>query len=238
MLVAPAFHLFVRRVVFRGRWLSTDESVESYVQILTALYGLLLGFVVVGLWQKQDEAERNTIAEANHIRIIFRALQSLPGDKQAMVDCLGDYTQNVIKKEWPMMLTGQQRELFIASPELDLLWDKIMALKHIAARDQAVYQEVISRYGQIVEARQRRLLDSERNLPVVLRIALIIGALSTWICIWFIRSEKLGAQMIMTALTSVYLFLLIYLVLVLEHPFLGAWRVESTPYQRVLDLLH
>jgi hypothetical protein len=99
------------------------------------------------------------------------------------------------------------------------------------------YQEILGRYSKIVEARQQRLLDSETHLPNTLLVALILGALFVWGCTFFIHSEHLHSQTILCAVCGGYMFMLVYLIVVLENPFIGSWRVDTTPYERVLDVL-
>jgi Protein of unknown function (DUF4239) len=181
---------------------------------------------------------KNTANEANQIRILGDMVHSLPGDTTILIRSLGDYTQGVIKKEWPMMLTNQQHEMFVASPELDNVRSAIMEMEPKTTAEQFAFQEALSRYGQIVEARQRRLLDSERELPGVLRTTLIIGTVFTLVSAFFIQSKHLHTQVLLAAVSSGYLFLLIHVILVLEHPFIGDWSVGFTPYERVLEILH
>jgi hypothetical protein len=219
-------------------WFRSDEAVVNYVQMLTVFYGLLLGLVAVDLWQKKDDAVKNTANEANQIRILVDMVHSLPGDTTVLIGSLGDYTQGVIKKEWPMMLTNQQDEMFVASPELDNVRSAIMEMEPKTSGEQFAFQEALNRYGQIVEARQRRLLDSERELPGVLRTTLIIGTFFILASAFFIQSKHLHTQVVLAAVSSGYLFLLIYVILVLEHPFIGDWSVRFTPYERVLEILH
>lgn len=232
---------FVQAAILQERfrsWFRSDEAVGNYVQMLTLFYGLLLGLVAVDVWQAQDDAVNNTTNEANQIRIVADLTRSLPGNTSVLITSLGDYTEGVIKKEWPMMLSNQQREMFVASPELDNVRVAIMGLEPLNLAEQATFQEILSRFGQIVEARQRRVLDSERELPNVLRLTLIIGAIFTLFGTFFIESKHLNTQVILAAVSGGYLFLLIYTILVLEHPFVGEWSVSYAPYERVLEVLH
>lgn len=237
MVITPLVQ-FALRHRHVALWFRSDESVVNYVQMLTVFYGLLLGLVAVELWQRQDDAEKNTVDEANQVRIVSDLAASVPGDKQVVNDALGDYVQGVIKKEWPMMVTEQQREMFAASPELDNVRSAIMQLEPKTEIENAVFQKILDHYGEMVETRQRRLLDSERALPPVLRITLILGAVFTWACTFFIQSQEPHSQFVLTAITGGYLFMLLYLILVLEHPFLGAWHVTALPYERALEILH
>jgi hypothetical protein len=75
---------------FRHRRIPTDESMVNYVQMITIFFGLLIGLVVVSLWQRQDDAARNTVAEANQVRIIADLSRSVTGDKVTLEDALGD----------------------------------------------------------------------------------------------------------------------------------------------------
>src|SRR5580698_6405313 len=107
-LVVSFGFVIVALVIFRSlqhRWfgdsrLRLESSSETHIQILTALYGLLLGFVTVELWQKQDDAEKNTVDEANQIRILSRTGTSIGRDRKPMIDALTDYTQAILYKDW------------------------------------------------------------------------------------------------------------------------------------------
>jgi hypothetical protein len=232
-----SFRTFQHRY-FGARGFRFEGSSETHIQILTALYGLLLGFTTVDLWQKQDDAEKNTVDEANQIRILSRTGTSIGRDRRPMIDALTDYTQAILYKDWPMMLDGQQREMFVASPELDVIWDQIATAEPRTPAQQSTYQEVVAHFEQMFEDRQRRLLDSERKLPDLLRFALVVGAGIIVVCILLMRTEHSLSHTLLAAITSGYLVLLIYLLFVLEHPFSGMWRVTSEPYQKVLESLH
>jgi hypothetical protein len=237
MLITPLVHRAVRFKKLR-LWVEADEIVVNYVQMMTVFYGLLLGLAAVDLWQKQDEAEKNTVGEANQIRIVLDdLLTSAPGDKEVLRNALADYVQAVLKKEWPMMLDGKQQEMFVASPELDNVRSAIMELEPKTMAEQVTFQEILGHYNEITVARQRRLLDSQRSLPIVLRATLIIGAFFTWFSTFFIPFSHPRSHYLLSSITAGYLFLLLYLILVLEHPFVGAWRVDARPYEHVLEIL-
>jgi hypothetical protein len=228
----------VQHRFFGARGFRFEGTSETHIQILTALYGLLLGFVTVDLWQKQDDAEKNTVDEANQIRILSRTATSIGRDRRPMIDALTDYTQAILFKDWPMMLDGQQQEMFVASPELDVIWDQIATADPVTPAQQSTYQEVVSHFEKMFEDRQLRLLDSERSLPDLLRFALVMGAGIIVGCILLMKTEHSLSHTLLAAVTSGYLVLLIYLLFVLEHPFTGMWRVTPDPYQKVLESLH
>jgi hypothetical protein len=223
---------------FRHRRIPTDESMINYVQMITIFFGLLIGLVVVSLWQRQDDAARNTVTEASQVRIIADLSRSVNGNKVTLEDALGDYVQSVIKKEWPMMLDGEQRELYLASPELNSVRVAVMQFEPKNPTEEAATREMLSHYEQMLGARQQRLLDSQLDLPSVLRLSLLTGAAFIWACTFFIQSKHPLAQFWLSSMTVGYLFLLIYLILLLDHPFVGAWRVDYAPYEHVLETLH
>lgn len=238
MMCGPFLELILRRRMLQ-RWFKSSDSIVNYVQMLTVFYGLLLGLVAIDLWQKQDAAELNVIAESNQVRILDGLAQYFPTGPAGVVNvALGDYTQGVIKKEWPRMLTGDTGVMVEASPGLDLVRDTIMDLPIATMKQQALMEQMLSSYNSVVQDRQQRLLDSERRLPAVLWIVLLLGALFIWVATWFIPSEYLRSQLLLSSITSGYLFLLVYLVVVLEHPFIGAWRVDASAFQHVLQTFH
>ncbi|MGH9413028.1 MAG: hypothetical protein ACRD0Y_04735 [Terriglobales bacterium] len=238
MVCGPFLELMLRRRLLQ-RWFKSSDSIVNYVQMLTVFYGLLLGLVSIDLWQKQDAAELNAINGSDQVRILNGLAQYFPSGPAGVVStALGDYTQGVIKKEWPEMMTGNTGVMFEASPGLDRVRDAIMDLPVKTMKQQAIIEQMLTSYNTIVEARQRRLLDSERQLPAVLWLVLLLGAIFIWFATWFIPSQYLRSQLLLSSITSGYLYLLVYLVIVLEHPFIGAWRVTPATFQHVLQTFH
>lgn len=237
MVCGPVLELALRRRLLQ-RWLKSSDSIVNYVQMLTVFYGLLLGLVAIDLWQKQDAAEMNAVAESNQVRVLNGLARYFPRGAGVVSLALGDYVQGVVKKEWPRMLSGDTEVLFGASPELDVVRDTILDLQVATPGQQALFAQMLASYNRIVQFRQQRLLDSARRLPEVLWMVLLLGAVFIWFGTWFIPAKYLRSQLLLSSITSGYLFLLVYLVVVLEHPFLGAWRVDPTTYQHVLQTFH
>lgn len=237
MVCGPVLELMLRRRLLQ-RWFPSSDSISNYVQILTVFYGLLLGLVVVDLWQTHDAAELNVTAESNQVRILNGLAQYFPSGAGVIGVALGDYTQGVVKKEWPRMLSGDTEILFGSSPELDLVRATILDVPVATPGEQTILAQMLTYYNSIVASRQQRLLDSERRLPAVLWTVLLLGAVFIWLATWFIPAPYLRSQLLLSSITSGYLFLLVYLVVVLEHPFIGAWRVDPSAYQHVLQTFH
>ncbi|MGH9467938.1 MAG: hypothetical protein ACRD1Y_11350 [Terriglobales bacterium] len=237
LVCGPVLELALRRRLLQ-RWFQSSDAIVSYLQMLTVFYGLLLGLVVLDLWQKQDLAELNAAAESNQVRVLNDLAQHFSRGAGVVSLALGDYVQGVVKKEWPQMVSGHTEMLFGASPELDLVRATILDLGVTTPGDQVIFAQMLTSYNRIVQDRQQRLLDSARRLPDVLWIVLLLGAGFIWIGSWFIPAQYLRSQLLLSSITSGYLFLLVYLVVVLEHPFLGAWRVDPSAYQHVLQTFH
>ncbi|HVB39735.1 MAG TPA: hypothetical protein VNE83_02460 [Terriglobales bacterium] len=237
MVCGPMLELMLRRRLLQ-RWFKSSDSVVNYVQILTVFYGLLLGLVAIDLWQKQEAAELNAVTESNQVRILDGLAQYFPSGAEVIDVALGDYMQEVVKKEWPRMVASEAGMLFSTSPELDLVRATILDVPVATPGQQSIFAQMLASYNAIVAARQRRLLDSERRLPAVLWIVLLLGAVFIWLATWFIPAPHLRSQLLLSSITSGYLFLLVYLVVVLDHPFIGAWRVDASTYQHVLQTFH
>ena len=237
MLTGALIEWLVRRYIWRVHFRGGGD-VANYIAMLTVFFGLLLGLMAVDLWQKQDAAQANTINEASQIRILYSLSNFLPGDRRPFVNALGDYTQSVIMKEWPSMLRDHSTVLFIASPELDMVRNTLFQLEPQNSAQSAIFQQALTCYASIVAERHQRLIDAEDAVPGLLWLTLAVGAGFIWVTTWFIAFDSTATQFTMSSITVGYMFLLIYLIVILEHPFLGVWRVDATPYQHVLQILH
>ena len=72
-------------------------------------------------------------------------------------------------------------------------------------------------------------------VPVMVWGVLILGAVLTVGFTYFFGTANLRAQIMMTAVLSTIVFMGLYVIVSLDHPFTGSVHVESEPLQAVLE---
>ena len=87
----------------------------------------------------------------------------------------------------------------------------------------------------ITEARRARLGLATGIIPEMLWVVLCCGAMMTIGFTFFFGTKNLGAQITMTGILSVIVFMGILVIVSFDHPFTGPVHVSAEPLQMVLE---
>lgn len=111
--------LVQRLVPSAQRRLHNDVAGFIY-SVLGVAYAVLLGLMVVAVWQSWEEAESVTTDEANELAEIFWLAHGLPDAQGRRIQELTrSYAREVVQEEWRLMEQGR------ASPRAWVLLDEI-----------------------------------------------------------------------------------------------------------------
>ncbi len=225
----------VRRLVPIEVLQSHHEVAGFMIGVLGAVYGVLLGFVVVALWnQYQDvrgvvEREANGLADLAHIA---RGFPDLDG-RHRLGGTIKAYGRSAIEDEWPAMARrgGSPR----TASALDELWRVFLEIDPQTNRESALYDQALNSLKDLSDCRRLLIFSSRSDLPLVIQFLLWGGGLITIAFTYFFGVKSIRAQSLMTtALTGIIAFNLL-LVVVLDNPFDGYLRVTPEPLREVLE---
>ncbi len=203
------------------------------ISVLGAVYGVLLGFIVITVWGQYEEASRCISGETNQmadlVQISLGFHDPIPERvRQNMLKC----GQLVIDSEWPGMAKGQ------SSPEaqraLDQVWKIYREIEPKDFRESALMAEGLTRLAHLSDFRRVRIHASRSEVPGVVWVVLLLGAMITIFYTYLFGVERIIAQGIMTAALSLQIALILFLVFVLDNPFRGDFKLTAEPYTRIL----
>ena len=149
-----------------------------------------------------------------------------------MRDALSRYAKSAIDDDWPAMASGLESEKTLDA--LNGLYGAALALDAKDARDAVLLDTVIMELDRVTEARRVRLGLSEGIVPSVVWLVLLAGAATTLGFTFFFGLENTRAQVLMTGMLAVVIFLALFVAISINHPFTGPVRVGPEPIERVL----
>ncbi|MHC1563647.1 bestrophin-like domain [Actinomycetospora sp. C-140] len=239
IVVLPAA-VVVIQIVLRRHWPALrqgdhNEVAGFIIAVVGVIYAVLLAFVVIVSWENFSHAEQVVGDEASALRTIYRDSGAFPPELRDQLH--GDvrrYAVAVVDVEWPAMARGEP-----GSPEVTRILDETsqtLATMPITTPAQQQYQGIeAERFNDLVTARSHRLDFVEQGVPVVLWIALIVGAVVTigFALIFGMRSTLLHT--LMTASLSALIGVLLFVAVAIDHPFAGDVAVHPAPLERVLS---
>jgi Protein of unknown function (DUF4239) len=220
-------HAFVQRRV-RSEMLRRHNDVAGYLfSAVGVLYAVVLGFVVVVVWQKYDstvanvETEVNAVADLYHVVDGFTepARSSIRGDLRGYVDL-------VLRVEWPTMARNQEVSE-AGARMLDAIFYRVNTFAPSNFQQFAAQQVSMQAAQRLVDARRARLVETVPAVPGVLWFALIAGALAMVSFCYIFGVENRPAQLMMTAILVGLIGILFVVIGEFSTPFSGSVRISD-----------
>ncbi len=218
----------VRKKVSYDTLSEHHEVANPMVTTFATLYSVLLGFLVVGSFNKFDNCRMSVQAEANAVADVFHLASGLPASSkvQLQTDCLS-YARSVVDDEFPAMSGGKPSTATRA--KIETLWTDALAYAPSTAAAANVQEELLTCVRTIFERRQDRLFHMEVGSWPVLWAVLIFGNATTVAFTYFFAMKRIASQMILVGLLSLMLSINVYLVIDFSCPFSGPCAVSSEP---------
>src|SRR5215207_3430206 len=245
LIVALAILIAVGGLVLVQRLYSTEQrkqhnDVAGFIYaVLGVAYAVLLGLMLIAVWEKWNAAEATTTDEANELAGIFWWAHALPQPEGRHIqELVRSYAQVVVEEEWPAMEHGR------ASPKawdtLDELRSAVLELAPPPAAQQvpysqARYNEVLEQLHGVGDARRERLLAASEGLPIILWVVLIGGGVITIAFTYLFGLESTAVHTLMVAALAVVLSLSLFTIAALDHPFRGDVSIHPDAFEQVLE---
>lgn len=201
------------------------------------IYAVLIAFVVFATWTEFDNSKKNVDKESIELADIYHNSKALPEQyRQQVTQLLKAYTESLIKDEWQRMEQGEASERSMEN--FNKLWTFFTTIDRSLLKNEIAYQETLKHMNDAGENRRMRLFDSTNNIPGIIWVVLLFGAVVTVIYTYFFFAKNMRHQFVMTSALTVLNTLILYMILLLDNPFLGYMRVDYKPFEYVLQLLN
>jgi hypothetical protein len=234
-LLAAGTTYLLRRTISEEAHTSNNEVAGFILAALGVVYGVLLAFMVLVVWQAYDTANRTVEEEANVVVNIYRLGQAAPAPYGPQLRATAEqYTRNVIAEEWNAMQTGSASASVHAN--LEEFWSVHRALEGDESYSGNHDDQLFDALDNLGNARRIRLLESRLELPGLMWALLIVGGVITIGFTLFLRAPNLVPHLLMTAMFGGLVAFVLLLIVELDNPFTGDIRVQPLAFQQALEL--
>ena len=226
IFLSVALHAFLQRRV-KSDLLRRHNDVAGYLfSAVGVIYAVVLGFVVVVVWEKYDATVANVDAETAAVSDLYRVAGGLPDPTRGRIRAaLIQYCDGMIRVEWPQMA-----QRVIVPEDLTLLEDlahRINTFAPATAGQSNAQQAAMAQVRRLFDARRERLVQSAPSVPLVLWFALVAGALSMLFFAYLFGVENRPAQLVMTAVLAGLIAILFVVIAEFDSPFNGSVKISD-----------
>ena len=231
--VAMGGPLLVRRWVALERLTLNNEVAGFKFAVVGVIYAVLLAFAIIIAWQRFDDAETAVVREAGAAATLYRLAAGPEPEAVETRRAIGRYLRLSIEKEWPRMAAeSESREVTQA---LDALYAAAVRFAQTGSRQTAVLLAIFGQLDTMTQSRRHELELSFGIVPVMLWVILLFGAVLTIAFTFFFGNANLRAQILMTGILAAIVFMGLFVIVSVDHPFTGPVHIHSDPLQAVLD---
>lgn len=232
--VAVGGLVLVQRLVPSVQRKQHNDVAGFIYSVLGVAYAVLLGLMVVAVWQGWETAESTATEEANEVAAIFWMAHGLPEPEGRRIQELArSYATEVVDEEWSMMARGE------SSPRAWALLDEmrltVSALEPTTESQKRLYDQELQRLHELADARQERLLQADAGLPAILWAVLLIGGVIVVGFTYLFGLQSTSVHTLMVAALALTVALVLFTVGALDYPFRGDVRVRPDAFVSILE---
>lgn len=228
----------VARKVMPEKFEPSHNNIVGYIfGTLGVFYAVLLGFAVFLVWQQYEDAEHYAALEAWESVAIYHDLSLYPDPELAspIKQALASYMKSVINEEYPAMT--QMKQSKATEETFHDLWTKLGTLSAHDLGKQALYSRALTDMHNMAISRMNRLQAADDEMPQIMWLVLIFGAVVTVGCTFFFSADHVTAHLALTCLLAVVLATVWFVIMGLDHPFLGWARIKTGSYEKALEII-
>jgi peptidoglycan/LPS O-acetylase OafA/YrhL len=236
-LLVPALILtvIVRRFVPARFREESRQHADPVWAIAGGAFGLLLGFMVVLLWEDLQEAQAAVQAEASDLVNLYELSFGLPAsaNPEGLRGRIVAYVQSLVDEEWDAL--GRHQADPGSQRIIDQIWRSYVELEPSIGSESISYGESITRLEEIQEARDRRINAATNRVPGALWAVLLGGVALIVAMACFTGSDDREAHLLTVTALVVSLAAVLFLIRIFNNPFQGHVRADPEPMERALE---
>lgn len=234
-LVTAAVTYFIRTHVSEQVHSGNNEVAGFMFAGVSVIYGVLLAFLVLVVWQTFQDTALVVEQEANTLVDIFRIGQELDTPYNTEIESYAvEYANRVVNDEWPLMVNGNESPG--VEDTIEKFWTVHRAIEAAPTAPQNHTEKLFELLQDLGNKRRIRLLDSRTELPGLMWALLIGGGIVTIGFTFFFRAPTSAAHLSMAAMFAGLLAFVLVLIIELDSPFAGSVRLEPRAFQQALEL--
>ena len=219
------------------RILIIDKHVEYgdvFTNSLAMIFGFIIGFIAVSVWESYNDLSNTVSKEANAIHNMYRTIEAYPADTaETGKVILEDYVHEVIVKEWPLL--SQDKFDPVAYKKLTLFYDLIVSFRPKDFAELAAHQEMLGLLANYRELRRDRVHNAKAILDPSIWLALGSSAFLFVLISCLFEMRTIRIHIILISLLASGLAVVFFLLLMYNHPFMGPNAIQPEAFTRLLD---
>lgn len=225
------------------RWLRRRDSGETENNEMLSLtfefvgiaYAILVGFVIVSVWETQQEARESVSVEAATLEdfiVLDHALE--PADRSAIEAAVTDYVSLVVDEEFRALKDGRHSEA--AEAAADDIFHAVVDAKISSDVQGDLQSSMIDSYKELSDVRTERHQLANSRIAGELWLLVLVSSLAMILLVAAFKGTGRW-DLYATTIVSITIGLVVFALVALSYPFSGDVSIDPGPLRDVLHTI-
>ena len=200
---------------------------------LGVVFGLLVGFLAVQVWNDVGQAQTAVNREASALRSVVLLSASFPGAQAEMRTLVRRHIKEAVDEEWPAMARQNATLTAVPTSLADAL-QLVLALNPRSEGQKVAQREMVAALESALDARRERIIVSESRVNWAKWTGVVLLAALTLLAIAFVHSERRDTTAIAMGIFASAIALSLLLIASQDRPFAGPFAVKPDALVQVM----
>ena len=233
-LVAAGISFGVLRLAVGERGRAINAVSPGLLPPLGVVFGLLVGFLAVQVWNDAGQAQTAVNREASALRSVVLLSASFPGAPQAKMRTLvRRHITEAVDEEWPAMARQDATLTPVPTSLADAL-QLALALNPQSEGQKVAQREMVAALESALDARRERIIVSESRVNWAKWTGVVMLAALTLLAIAFVHSERRATTGIAMGIFASAVAVCLLLIASQDRPFAGPFAVKPDALVQVM----
>lgn len=212
-----------------------NDLIGFIYNMVGVVYAVMMAFAVFIVWEQFDTTRTAVEQEANALVALYDIGRALPNDAGAQLkgDVL-NYTRVVAGDEWNQMALARSSNA--SRDALVQLTRFTREFNPASERDGVLYEASVAHLHDLNVFRRLRLQASRGQIPPPMWVLLIGGGLFMLAFTALFGADNARLHTILTALLAAALGFTLFIILALDTPYTGSFKITPDPFQNALNM--
>jgi Protein of unknown function (DUF4239) len=215
-----------------------NHAVSGFIyNAVCVIYAVLIAFVVFVIWGNLEKTNSKIEGEANNLLNLYYDASVYPDSiKNDIQATIREYVKDVTIGEWKAMAEGKADST--ANKSFIKLNRIYLSIKTTDVANTEVLTQSMGNMKELREFRRHRILSSRQNMPDILWFVLLLSTVMIVGFTFFFSVKNIWQNNVMVAFLIFVSILVLYLVYVLDHPYIGPDAIKPDAFQPLIDIIN